>query len=101
MIVRATDLGVIPQRSNASVTIRIIRERNPYFSESEHRVTLLESTPINNQIVDLEAIDPLRVSFFPSLEVAFGGFRKSYQRAHNLTVNCFCLHSVFCLFFKV
>ena len=62
MTVRASDLGVIPQSTETTARVRITRAGNPFFAEAEYLVTRSETTPINSQIIVLQASDPLNVS---------------------------------------
>ncbi|XP_076458561.1 protocadherin Fat 4-like [Babylonia areolata] len=59
LTVRASDQGIPTQSSEITVTIRIRREGNPAFSQSEYVVTLPEDTPLGTSIIQVTATDPL------------------------------------------
>ena len=60
MTVRATDQGFPAQSSQIPVTITIIREGLPSFDQAEYTVTFNEDLQVGNQIIQLQARDPLQ-----------------------------------------
>ena len=75
LTVRASDQGIPTQSSEVVVTIRIRREGNPAFSQSEYVVTVPEDQTLDSSIIQVTASDPLGVScpycLFPSLTFSF------------------------------
>ncbi|RUS85647.1 hypothetical protein EGW08_006593, partial [Elysia chlorotica] len=59
LTIRASDQGVTPQSIETIASITITRKGNPFFAESEYRETRSENTPVNSNIIQLQATDPL------------------------------------------
>ncbi|GFN78435.1 protocadherin fat 4, partial [Plakobranchus ocellatus] len=59
LTIRASDNGVIPQSIETIASITIERKGNPTFAENEYEETRPENTPVNSNIIALQAEDPL------------------------------------------
>lgn len=60
LTVAATDNGVVPRSTQATVTIRILREADPSFSAGEYQVTIPEDRLVGTLVFDLNATEPRR-----------------------------------------
>ena len=70
LTIRASDQGVTPQSIETIASITITRKGNPFFSDNEYRETRSENTPVNSNIIQLQATDPLNVSSFRMVNVS-------------------------------